>query len=57
MANFFEIGHEMVNLATPAQEVAEKYWQLLRRLLFIVVQLRKLLLHHSYTILQMYSSQ
>jgi len=55
MAKFFEIGHEMVNLATLAQEVECR--EILVVVASLVVQLRTLLLHHSYTILQMYSSQ
>jgi len=39
------------------QRADKKYWELLRHL-FIIVQLRRtLLLHHSYTMLPVYSSQ
>jgi len=53
-----QVGQLLVQEVECRSYPKKKYWQLLRRLLFIVVQLRRtLLLHHGCTMLPMYSSQ
>jgi len=53
----FQVGQLVAQEVECSLQPQNKYWWLSRRLLFILVQLRTLLLHHSYTMLPKYTVQ